>query len=98
MSWLRSGTLALAFVAGVLSFSSRALGYCRTITAPIPASFPQTTECYSPAGAIPLWWSNACVGFSVQKDASTQISLPDAEAHALAAFQQWMGAACPGGG
>jgi matrixin len=97
MSLLRSG-VALAFAAALLSFSPRAFGFCRTITAQIPAGFDQTSGCYSPPGAIPLWWSNACVGFSVQQDASKYISLADAQAHSLTAFQRWMGAACPGGG
>jgi Matrixin len=97
MTWLRSG-VALALATALVSFSPRAFGFCRTVTAPIPADFNQTAGCYSPPGAIPLWWSNECVGFSVQENASKYISLADAEAHSLAAFQRWMGAACPGGG
>src|SRR5580698_6585945 len=96
----RSGATALVFVTAalVLTFSSRAFGYCRTITEPLPADFPQTLECFDPAGAIPLWWSGQCVGFSVQEDASKQISLADAETHLATAFGRWSSAPCPGGG
>jgi hypothetical protein len=98
MTSLRTGAAALAFGIALLASSTRAWAYCRTITAPIPADVDQTTTCYSPPGAIPLWWSNACVGFSVQQNASTQIDLADAESHSLAAFQRWMNASCSGGG
>jgi hypothetical protein len=94
----RSGAFALAFLTALLTLPSRAFGFCRTITAQIPADFDQTAECYAPAGAIPLWWSNSCVGFSVQKDGSKAISLADATTHATAAFGKWMAASCPGGG
>ncbi len=89
---------SLVFALSVLSLSPRASAYCRTITLSIPASVDQTTTCYDPPGAIPLWWSGQCVGFSVQQNASTQISLGDAESHALAAFERWMNASCPSGG
>ena len=75
MTWLRSGAVALASATALLFFSPRALAYCRTITQQIPADFDQGTGCFAPAGSIPLWWSNACVGFSVQEDASRQIEL-----------------------
>jgi hypothetical protein len=95
MTSLRSGIAALALATGLLATSSRASAFCRTVTSPIPADFDQTAGCYSPVGAIPLWWSNACVGFSVQQNASKQISLSDAESHSLTAFQRWMNASCP---
>src|ERR1700728_3849327 len=97
MTSLRTGAAALAITTALL-LPARASAYCRTITQPIPAEFDQGTGCFDPAGSIPLWWSNACVGFSVQEDASKQISLADAESHTLTAFQRWMGATCPGGG
>ena len=82
MARLRPGAWALVFVTAalVLTLSPRAFGYCRTITEPLPADFPQTEQCFEPAGSIPLWWSGACVGFSVQQDASKQVSWADADA------------------
>ncbi len=98
MTGLRSSAAALAFSTALFAFSSQASAFCRTITQPIPATWPQTLECYDPVGAIPLWWSGKCVGFSVQEDASKQISLPDARTHLSAAFDRWMNATCSGGG
>jgi hypothetical protein len=98
MTSLRTGAAALAVGTALLASASGASAYCRTITAPLPADFDQTSGCYSPTGAIPLWWSNACVGFSVQQDASKQIDLADARTHSLAGFQRWMDATCPDAG
>jgi hypothetical protein len=97
MNLLRFGAAAFAALALAL-VPSRSWAYCRTITEPIPASVDQTATCYAPAGAIPLWWSSACVGYSIQQGASKQISLADAESHTQAAFQRWSDATCPGGG
>ncbi|MBK8259494.1 MAG: matrixin family metalloprotease [Polyangiaceae bacterium] len=44
-----------------------------------------------------LWWGNQCVGFTLQKDASSQVSLSDAQAVFEAAFAEWSGADCGGG-
>jgi hypothetical protein len=98
MTGFRSSAAALAFSTALFAFSPHAFGFCRTITQAIPADFPQTLQCYDPPGAIPLWWSGQCVGFSIQQNASTQISLADAEAHAASAFGRWSGATCPNGG
>ncbi|WP_394826947.1 matrixin family metalloprotease [Pendulispora albinea] len=46
----------------------------------------------------PLYWKNACVGFSLQKDASRQVSLNDAEQAIITAFNRWTGTACPTNG
>jgi len=43
----------------------------------------------------PLYWKNACVGFSLQKDASRQVSLNDAEQAIITAFNKWTGTSCP---
>ena len=57
----------------------RRAAYCRTVTVGAPRSTSDCRGCYeAPAGQpalIPLWWSNACVGYGVQKDASKQIVL-----------------------
>ena len=94
---LSVGTLVLS--AGTLVLSATpAHAYCRSATCPEkndpgrvcdPAS---TDDC-----GTPLAWARPCVGFNVQRDASEQASLPDAEATFTAAFDAWMNAACPGG-
>ena len=79
-----------------------ALGFCRTITAPLPANYDPTADgCYEPPSGtayIPLWWRNACVGFSVQQDASKQVSYADADAIAQKAFAKWSAPSCAGEG
>src|SRR5262245_390693 len=95
-----AGVLALAELATARS----ALAYCRTATCAPNTSMaitgaicnpPQPSDC---PGGIPLAWPNPCVSFSLQKDASDQISLSDAAAIFHKAFATWTHAACPGGG
>jgi hypothetical protein len=90
--------VAIVVLLGWALVATRAAAYCRTITESIPADFDQTKGCYDPPGAIPLWWSNLCVGFSMQENASSQISLIDATSHTTAAFGRWTSATCPSGG
>ncbi len=49
-------------------------------------------------GGLPLFWPNECVGYSLQRNASQQISLEDAKRVAAAAFASWTSAQCPVGG
>lgn len=46
---------------------------------------------------IPLFWNRPCVGFSLQRDASEQVSLAQAESVFEKAFATWEKAACEGG-
>lgn len=89
----------LALAAGALLLSAtQAHAYCRSASCPEknepgricePAS---TDDC-----GTPLLWARPCVGFNVQRDASEQASLPQAEAIFTKAFEAWMNAACSGG-
>jgi hypothetical protein len=45
-----------------------------------------------------LFWRNACVGYSLQKNASKRVTLAQARAAASAAFDTWMGVQCPTSG
>jgi hypothetical protein len=76
-----------------------AQAYCRTSYC---ASTNMTAEVCVPAApgdcGIELFWPNPCVGFSVQKDASKQVSLAETEELVTNAFHNWTTAACPGGG
>ncbi len=92
---VRAGALSLAALALLAPASADA--YCRTITEPITASYNPNDGCYQPpAGTdyIPLWWANACVGFSVQQDASKKIPWATADAVAQSAFAKWSAASC----
>lgn len=87
----------LAFAAAMLA-PAAAQAYCRTANCPsvkgawqvcIPAN---DDDC----GTV-LWWGNQCVGYTLQKDASSQVNLADAEKVFKAAFATWTNADCGGG-
>jgi hypothetical protein len=93
--------VAFFAVIAALCVTSEAGAFCRQITATPPAGYDPTTEgCYGAqgAGVFQLYWSNLCVGYSLQKNASQQITLDQATAAAAAAFSAWSQAACSGGG
>jgi hypothetical protein len=76
------------------AWSSDAAAFCRTTTSPVPADFqPSSSACWT--NGLPLWWRNACVGYSLQKDASRQISYDDASRGITAAFTKWTSTVCP---
>ena len=84
----------LACAAAVLS-AADARAFCRTTTqAPDPSFVPSPdTPCWT--GGNPLYWKNACVGYSIQENASRQVSFDDAQRIMAAAFSQWTNASCP---
>ncbi|MFO0676036.1 MAG: matrixin family metalloprotease [Polyangiaceae bacterium] len=71
-----------------------ASAYCRTTTAKLPADYqPPPGECFSEG--LPVWWRNSCVGYSVQRDASRQVSRDDASLVLATAFTRWTNISCP---
>src|SRR5262245_54746035 len=78
--------------------TSAANAHCRVVTQDIPATWAQDQQCFLPAGALFVYWKNACVGYSLQKDASSQVTLEQAQAAAAWAFAAWRDAPCPQGG
>ena len=84
----------------------RAHAYCREVSATTPSGYdPATSGCFYPsvdpnndAGVFELYWRNTCVGYSLQKDASKQVTLDQAREIAAQAFGAWSAVACPGGG
>jgi hypothetical protein len=102
---MRIGALPFVVAAGslaaVLSLGSRARAFCRQVTATPPAGYEPTTEgCFGAqggTGVFELYWSNLCVGYSLQKDASRQLTLDQATAAAAAAFAAWTQASCGAG-
>jgi hypothetical protein len=97
--------VAVAAVAVVAS-PRDARGECRTTTCALPPSFSPVTTCTPPnfvaycqaltppEQVLYVWWRNACVSYDIQKDASSQVTLVQAEGIAKAAFDQWTQAAC----
>ncbi|MEO7327935.1 MAG: matrixin family metalloprotease [Minicystis sp.] len=95
----------LAFTAAVgvlsltsLTLSADAVAYCRTTS----CGDKGTGDKCNPVGAsdcgTPLFWTGPCVGFSVQKDGSKDVTFAKTEAVLTAAFATWMSAPCAGGG
>jgi len=87
----------VAFVATLVSsllVPAGASAFCRTTTISVPADFqPRIDQCWDQGN--PLFWRNACVGYSIQRDASHQVSYDDASQAITRAFTRWTSATCP---
>jgi hypothetical protein len=100
---LRISLFVLALAGATLGHVSLAHGFCRTMTGREANDPAGTNRCAGwnereeqaccPYGK-PLYWKNACVGYSLQKDASRQVSLADAERIFSRAFAAWTGTTC----
>jgi len=90
---------AAAALAALLTpiFAPRVAGaFCRTTTQGLdPSCTIQGSACC--ALGKPLLWKNACVGYSLQRDASRQVTLAQAEQKIAQAFATWTGASCASG-
>ena len=92
----------LAFAAGaalaLLLHPATAGAYCRTAACEGKDVAWQVCTPDSPDDCgKPLYWGNICVGYTLQKGASIQVSLADAEGVFQKAFEAWMNADCGGG-
>jgi MYXO-CTERM domain-containing protein len=77
----------------LLGGSRAANAFCRTTTISVPADFqPRADACWDQGN--PLFWKNACVGYSIQRDASRQVSYDDASQAITRAFTKWTSATC----
>lgn len=87
-------------IAAALVFARPARAFCRTVTEAPPADWNLATQgCFAgSAGAKALYWKNVCVGYSLQKEASRQVTLEQATAVVAQAFEAWSSAACGEGG
>lgn len=76
---------------------SAAHAFCRTTTVKVPADFqPSPTACFDKG--LPLWWKNACVGYSMHRAASRYVAYDDAAQIITRAFTKWSGSSCPTSG
>jgi hypothetical protein len=86
--------LSVLTVAALFAIGPRADAFCRTSTNGLRDGCTiGGTECCTIGK--PLFWKNACVGYSLQKDASRQVSYDDAAAGVATAFAKWTGTSCP---
>ncbi len=94
---MRARNLA-AFIASafaLLAASRDAFAFCRTTSEPIDPGFVSTPDTPCWTEGLPLYWTSACVGYSIQQDASKQVSFNDAQNGMETAFAQWTNATCP---
>lgn len=67
--------------------------FCRTSTVALPPDFsPSIDMCWDKGK--PLYWKNACTGYSIQNLASRQVSFNDASEQISRAFSRWTGKSC----
>jgi hypothetical protein len=95
-AYARASSLRIALTLGALgaglTASPCAHAFCRTTTVSVPADYDPTAGCFTQGDV--LWWRNACVGYSIQKNASRQVTLEQAEQGIATAFAKWTGTAC----
>lgn len=98
-SSLRSArrTLASLALASVALPPATAQAFCRTAACEDGEGKRCTPEAAGDCG-IPIFWPTSCVGFSVQRDASSQVDLEPTEQILARAFGAWSSASCQGGG
>jgi hypothetical protein len=96
--------LACAAVLAALFSAAGARAYCPEVTEDAPANYDPATQggCFTvdPATGVTLptlYWKNQRIGYSLQRDASDQISLSVATSVAAQAFGTWANAACSNG-
>jgi hypothetical protein len=79
---------------GAIVWSTEAGAFCRTTTVKSPPDYDATVSgCWAPG--VPLFWRNACLGYSIQRTASRHIDYEDAADLLSTAFTRWTGATCP---
>ncbi len=89
---MRPSLIACAFCVTAFA-AAQAHAFCRTTTVAIDPSFePAPGMCWGEG--LPLYWANACVGYSINESASRQISLDDAQNGMETALAQWTNATC----
>lgn len=78
----------------LLADPQHAFGYCRTTTCENDQVGSRCVPELESDCGIELFWPTSCVGYSVQKDASSQVDLETARALVGQAFNTWSEAAC----
>jgi hypothetical protein len=86
--------LAAAALGVALLASASASAYCRTRTVGVAPDYDAVQNGCKEDG-LPLFWLNACVGYSITAAGSKKISYDDAANNLSQAFTRWTGASCP---
>lgn len=92
----RAAITAALLAAAVVASSQDASAYCRTATCGdvigARCDPPQPTDC-----GIALFWPSQCVGYSVQRDGTSDVDFDTVEALTDQAFDAWENASCGDG-
>lgn len=83
---------ALAFLSAA-TVTANASAFCRTRTVGVAPDYDATKEGCKLDG-VPLFWRNACVGYSLYQGGSKKISYEEAANGISQAFTRWTGASC----
>lgn len=89
------GPAALVVLA-VMFAAPEARAYCRTTTVPPPSSYDSSRGCYEEG--LPVFWRNACVGFSINSAGSAKLPPADTERAIRLGFAAWGESICPDSG
>jgi hypothetical protein len=83
-----------------------AAAFCRTMTCPTPPDYPDADDCVPPdfesycaslnppRRVLPVYWTNACVTYDINENASDQIPYATAAQQFAIAFSKWTGTIC----
>jgi hypothetical protein len=94
---IQAWAFGAALAAGIFVYARDAAAFCRTTTVSVPPDFtPNGGVCWTQGH--PLYWANACVGYSLYRGASKYITYEEASTAFTRAFSKWTGTVCPTGG
>jgi hypothetical protein len=81
----------------VVSFALHAGAFCRTVTEKPPLGYDPQSGCFTgDAESKLLYWSNSCIGYSLNNAASSKVTLEQATKIVADAFATWSAASCDG--
>lgn len=90
--------LHAAYLTGVaVLWPTTSMAYCRTSACAGDVPGELCTPAAPEDCGTPLYWPQPCFGFSVQRDASTQVSWQTTDAIVRQAFDTWLAADCGAG-
>lgn len=92
---LAATAYAMTVAAVAMLAPSTAHAFCRTTTVPIPANYSPTRGCFTEG--LPLFWKGACVGYSINVNASVTVPLAKATTVIDDAFKAWNSVSCASG-
>lgn len=83
--------VAIAVGLVVVASATTAHAFCRETTVPIDPTFAGT-KCWDQG--LPVYWARPCISYSVQEDASSQVTADQTKQTLDTAFAAWSSATC----